>query len=344
MMDEKAVLSRLGFKHNEEKNYFYKAIIPSGDPRGSRYVLYYRDGEFWTQPKMKKESVEYLGEVLLFRKHMEGEIDIFGLDLSQPIPLKVDGIQRIAELSLTPEEAEKMFAEKPKKEEKQVKEEKKEEKAEDVDHFAIIQKLTGYDIFEIFSDSGTGKSKIVIEIARNAIKHNHKTFFYDTEGNITEEEAKAFGNNYRYDPTMEGLLNFKFPDWIDLLIIDSVTYPFWIQFASMNLKQRGEALLSLHAFLGKLKAWCVKNKKVAIIVSQATSELGAENEEKRKPWGGKAFHIAKEIVKPELIYSEPNETFVKMVAYRMRRYGRGFELADVIINNRGVYIKWKIKL
>jgi len=84
--------------------------------------------------------------------------------------LKVDGIQRIAELSLTPEEAEKMFAEKPKKEEKQVKEEKKEEKAEDVDHFAIIQKLTGYDIFEIFSDSGTGKSKIVIEIARNAIK------------------------------------------------------------------------------------------------------------------------------------------------------------------------------
>jgi len=47
MMDEKAVLSRLGFKHNEEKNYFYKAIIPSGDSRGSRYVLYYRDGEFW---------------------------------------------------------------------------------------------------------------------------------------------------------------------------------------------------------------------------------------------------------------------------------------------------------
>ena len=342
-MEDKEVLERLGFKYNKEKKYFHKAIIPSGDPRGKRYILYFRDGEFWTAPKMGRDHVEFLGEVMLYNAHKEGKIDISSVDLNNPIPIIIEGRQYYAELSLTPEEAEKQLAgrkfEKEQEEKKAIKE-KIEQKG--VDHFAIIQKLTGYDIFEIFSDSGTGKSKIAIEIARNSIKHNHKVFYYDTEGNITEEEAKVFGNNYRYDPTINGLINFRFPD-VDLLIIDSVTYPFWIQFASMNLKQRGEALLNLHAFLGKLKEWCVKNKKVAIIVSQATSELGAEREEERQPWGGKAFHIAKEIVKPELVYSEPNETLVKIVAYRMRRYGRGYEIADVLINNDGVNIKWKIK-
>lgn len=327
-MSEEEVLKKLGFKYNEEKKYWHKAIIPGGDRRGKRYVLYYRDGEFWTFPAMKKENVEYLGEVLLFRKHMEGKINVFETNLDEPVPVTINGTKYFAELSMTPEEADSPVT--------AVKEEEK-KKENKIDHYEMVLKITGYDIFEIFSDSGTGKSKIALEIARNAVKNNHRVFYYDTEGNITEEEAEFFGKNYEYSPAINDLLNFKFPD-VDLLIIDSVTYPFWIKFASMNMKERGEALLKLHAYLGKLKEWCVKTKRLAIVISQPISEL----REDRRPWGGKAFHIAKEIVKPELVSSAPNETVINIVAYRMRRFGRGAIIANVVINDRGVDIRWRI--
>jgi len=327
----KKVLERLGFEYNKEKNYWIKTIIPSGDEQGAKYNLYYRDGDFWTMPHTRKEFVDSLGEVILYKKHMDEEINIFEIDLEKPLQMNIDGIQKIIELSVTPKE----FA---RKKEEERKEGKKEEERDD--YYNKILEITGYDIFEIFGDSGTGKSKIALAIAKNVIENGRKVFYYDTEGNITKEEAMIFEGKYVYNPFLEDLYNIDFPD-IDLIIIDSVTYPFWIAFASMNLKERGEALLKLHALLGRLKEWCVKNKKLAIVVSQATSEMGKEEEE-RKPFGGKAFHIAKEVVKTELNYSIPEETVIEILSYRMRRYGRNFKIADVIINDKGVRIKWRI--
>ena len=188
-MEDKEVLERLGFKYNKEKKYFHKAIIPSGDPRGKRYILYYRDEEFWTAPKMGKDHVEFLGEVMLYNAHKEGKIDISSVDLNNPIPITIDGSQYYAELSLTPKEAEKQLAKAPRKENR---EEKKEEK--DIDHFNIIAKLTDYDIFEIFSDSGAGKSKIAWAIAYNSIQHGHSVFYYDTEGYYVNNSCYIIAN------------------------------------------------------------------------------------------------------------------------------------------------------
>jgi len=337
------ILTKMKFRYKSENKIFYKNIVPSGDARGDKYVLFakYKDGgvEMWLKPR-NDIIFPTIGEVKAIKAIKEGRLDAKKWNVDETVVIENEqGGKEIIELTPTPEDLDKL-EETPREIIKEVKSSEKEGKPEDF--FKKIVSISGYDIFEIFSDSGTGKSKTVLEIARNSMEHGHKVFFYDTEGNITEEEAKIFKGNYIYSPDMKDLINFKFPN-VDLVIIDSVTYPFWISFSSMNMKERGEALLSLHAFLGKLKIWCVKNKKVAIIVSQATSELGAESEEKRQPWGGKAFHIAKEIVKPELVYSKPHETLVKLLAYRMRRYGRGFEIAEVLIADGGVDIKWKIK-
>ena len=329
------ILTKMKFKYSPDKDIFYKNIVPSGDARGDKYTLFarYKDGkiEMWLNPR-NDLIYSSLGEVKAIHAIMEGRLDPKTWNPEEIITIKnQQGGNEIIELTPTPEDLEKENVEKEKpKEEKSKKEEPE-------DFFKKIVGISGYDIFEIFSDSGTGKSKITLEIARNALKHGHKVFFYDTEGNITEEEARIFKDNYVYSPDMKDLINFTFPD-VDLVIIDSVTYPFWISFSSMNMKERGEALLSLHAFLGKLKIWCVKNKKLAIVTSQPISEIAEE----RRPWGGKAFHIAKEIAKPEMVYSKPNETLIKLLAYRMRRHGRGFEIAEVFITDKGVNIKWKI--
>lgn len=330
------ILTKMKFKYSPDKKLFFKKIVPSGDPRGQQYMLFARysggDINMWLNPT-NPMIFPTLGEVKLVRAIMEGKIDPKEWKPDETAVIENEqGGREIIELTPTPEELQEH---KEEKEQVKVKEE-----AKDEDYFKKIVDITGYDIFEIFSDSGTGKSKITLEIARNSKNHGHNVFYYDTEGNITEDEAKFFGKNYVYSPDIDDLLNFNFPD-VDLLVIDSVTYPFWIKFASMNMKERGEALLRLHAFLGKLKIWCVKNKKLAVVVSQAISELGKEEEE-RRPWGGKAFHIAKEIVKPELVYSKPNETYIKLLAYRMRKHGRGFHIADVYITNNGVSMKWKV--
>lgn len=328
------ILTKMKFKYSPDKDIFYKNIVPSGDARGDKYTLFarYKDGkiEMWLNPR-NDLIYSSLGEVKAIHAIMEGRLDPKTWNPEEIITIKnQQGGNEVIELTPTPEDLEKENVEKEKSEEKPKKEEPE-------DFFKKLAEITEYDIFEIFSDSGTGKSKIALEIARNAINHGYKVFFYDTENNITNEEAGMFKENYIYSPDMNDLINFKFPN-VDLLIIDSITYPFWIKFASMNRHERGEALLSLHAFFGRLKIWCKINKKVAIVTSQPISEVAEE----RRPWGGKAFHIAKEIAKPEMVYSKPNETLIKLLAYRMRRHGRGFEIAEVFITDKGVNIKWKI--
>jgi len=340
-MEDEKILERLGFKYNKDKKYWYKAIIPSGDSRGKRYVLYYRDGEFWTAPKMGRDYVDFLGEVMLYNAHKEGKIDISSVDLNNPIPITIDGSQYYAELSLTPKEAEKQLAKAPRKENR---EEKKEEK--DIDHFNIIAKLTDYDIFEIFSDSGAGKSKIAWAIAYNSIQHGHSVFYYDTERNISSKYAKKLGDAYHYDPSPKSLIGFKkrLPK-VDMLVIDSVGMPFLVRYADMGLNERGNAILELISFMGALKEWCIRNNSIAIVTNQPTSEMTEMKKDAvRKPWGGKAFHIAKEVVKPEMVYSTPDETSILLKAFRMRDYGKGKEIAGVLINDNGVKINWKIKV
>ena len=335
-MEDEKILERLGFKYNKDKKYWYKAIIPSGDPRGKRYVLYFRDGEFWTAPKMAKDHVEFLGEVMLYNAHKEGKIDISSVDLNNPIPIVIDERQYYAELSLTPEEAEQQFSKAPEKKERK--------NAEEDNHYKIIAKLTDYDILEIFSDSGTGKSKIAWAIAYNSLQHGHTVFYYDTERNISSEFAKKLGDSYHYDPSPLRLISFKkkLPK-VDLLVIDSIGMPFLIRYADMGLNERGNAILELISFMGALKEWCIRNNSVAIVTNQPTSEMTEMKKDAvRKPWGGKAFHIAKEVVKPELVYSTPDETSIILKAFRMREYGKDTEIATVLITPDGVKIKWKI--
>ncbi|MCD6331148.1 MAG: hypothetical protein J7L80_02985 [Thermoplasmata archaeon] len=327
------ILTKMKFKYKPEKKLFYKNIVPSGDARGDKYTLFarYKNGEIemWLNPR-NDLIFPTLGEVKAVKAIIEGRLDAKTWNVDEPLTIEnAQGGKEIIELTPTPED----LAKEPKETEKP--KESKESKVDD--YLKKLIDITEYDIFEIFSDSGSGKSKIALEIARNAISHGYKVFFYDTENNITNEEAGMFKDNYIYSPDMNDLINFKFPN-VDLLIIDSVTYPFWIAFSSMNRHERGEALLSLHSFFGRLKVWCKMNKKVAIVTSQPISEIAEE----RRPWGGKAFHIAKEIAKPEMVYSKPHETLIKLLAYRMRRHGRGFEIAEVVISDKGVNIKWKI--
>lgn len=191
------VFERLGFKYNPNTNMWVKVIIPGGDPRDRRYVLQAKMDEkgninFETTPPMREEIIEYLGEVLLFKKHMAGEINIFEIDLDEPVPVEVDGNRYFAELSLTPDAAKEMH----KNEEKPEKEGKKETKTlnwnEDKDMIKTILKELGFMETKretLFVKNIEGDDAIFCDFSKTPKGH-----FYRKSGKDAHETAeyKAF--------------------------------------------------------------------------------------------------------------------------------------------------------
>jgi len=209
----------------------------------------------------------------------------------------------------------------------------------------MIRKISGNDVLEIFGETGTGKSKIVTEIALQAKADGKTLYFYDTERNITEDIIKQLDKNYRYNPKLEELKQFAIkPPKVDIIIVDSIGFPVLTRFAMMNMKQRGEAMLDMIAILGCLKLWCYENNSIAIVVNQPKSELSVagttKTSDEREPFGDKSAFAAKTILHTKFKERKKDKTVISLTSFRSRDMGFGDEVANIIISNKGVDINW----
>lgn len=209
-----------------------------------------------------------------------------------------------------------------------------------------IRSIVGNDLLEIFGPTGTGKSKIVYQLAMEALKNGKKVFYYDSERNLNENNVKKLGGSYHYSPMPDDLL--KWSDNInrtgqkyDLIVVDSVAFPALVKFARMNLKQRGEALLGLIATLGSLKEYCYKNKSIVIATSQPISELSGKTEEERYPFGEKSCFAVKEIWLSS-VRKGRERSVITVSSWRSRDMGYGTVIVEVEISGKGVVFNWKI--
>jgi len=208
----------------------------------------------------------------------------------------------------------------------------------------MVQNYVGSDLLQIFGKTGTGKSKFVFYIAMVAAREGKKVFYYDTEGNLSNKERtmieKTENIEYIYEPRFNMLRHsiFSMPKGYDYIIIDSTGYPILVKFATMTLKQRGDALLELIAINGKLKDYCKEYDATAIAVTQPESEFAKVQGHTLRPFGDKSLHATKEIWKFEPI-AFGKITKSNINAFRSREVGRGEKLAELEISDTGTKVR-----
>lgn len=277
--------------------------------------LYKKQGNLFVQHKGKMMMASFLDEKLL-----------------RSIITDFESYKKLAEKEETSEKTEENMKKVPRS-------------SKTGDIISKIKSIVGDDIVEIFGPTGSGKSRMVHEIAIKSLADGKKVFYYDTERNLSRENIEKL-DKYIYSPVPEDLL--KWSDEInrsrekyDLIIVDSVAFPALVKFARMNLKQRGEALLGLIAIFGSLKEYCYKNKSLVIATSQPISELSGKSEEERHPFGEKSCFAVKEIWLSS-IKKGKDRSFVTISSWRSRDMGYGTVIAEVKISNEGVNISWNI--
>jgi hypothetical protein len=205
----------------------------------------------------------------------------------------------------------------------------------------LIKSYVGNDVIEVFGDTGTGKSKLCLHVAQEAIKTGMKVYYLDTERNLTEEDlASIKGATYKYTPDMKEIKDIvmKLPK-CDCVVIDSIGFPILTEFAMMSLKERGDALLNMIAIFGSLKKWCYHNNGFALVTNQPESEFNKKPDHILRPFGDKSQFAAKEIWKTEYTKRTSRETKSRIIAFRSRSAGYQTKVAEMSITDKGVDVK-----
>lgn len=206
---------------------------------------------------------------------------------------------------------------------------------------SLIHEYVGNDVLEVFGDTGSGKSKFALAVAKEAIASGKKVYYLDTERNLTPADiASLKGCEYKYTPMIEEIDSIcqKLPN-VDVVIIDSIGFPVLTTFARMKVKQKGDALLRLIAIFGDLKQWAYKNNGVAIVTNQPESEFNKDPNHILRPFGDKSQFAAKEIWKTKITSRSPNATNVIIESFRSRSVGHGSRITSMTISKDGVEVK-----
>jgi len=264
---------------------------------------------------------------------------------------KLEEMERLEQARIEREENEKRLAELERLEQAEAElEEKKAQKpvkppvnnsASKTELLDLIYEYVGFDVLEVFGDTGSGKTAFVKRVAYEAANAGKKVFYLDTERNLTKNDIDLLKKcTYKYTPVIEEIDRIvqSLPAG-DVVILDSVGFPVLTTFARMSMKQKGDALLKLIAIFGSLKEWAYKNNGIVLVTNQPESEFNKAPNHILRPFGDKSQFAAKEIWETIKQDSKPGLTTSSIKAFRSRSVGHGTPIASMKITNTGVEIK-----
>lgn len=204
-----------------------------------------------------------------------------------------------------------------------------------------IRKYVGDDVLEVFGDTGSGKSKFALEVAREATAAGLKVFYLDSERNLTDEDVEMLGSGYKYTPVLKEIDDTirKLPA-VDIVIIDSIGFPILTAYARYSMKQKGDALLTMIAMFGDLKQWAYKNNGLVIVVNQPESTFNKDAGHILRPFGDKSQFAAKEIWWLKMVKradkTTDHHTEIHISSFRGRTLGYGDKLYTMNITTGGI--------
>lgn len=214
----------------------------------------------------------------------------------------------------------------------------------DAQFYDYVRNLTGNDVFEVFADSGTCKTKLCLEVTRQALHKGHKVWYIDAEHNLSDDDISSLkGVRYTYEPRLSKIFNLtnpdKLPKDIDMIVLDSIGYPGLAAWARLKANERGNALLQVIAIFDGLKQWALVNNSFAFVTNQPESKFAKPADHIREPWGDKGAFATKEVFTMEYSARKAHITTVIMKAHRSRSMGRGQKIATINVTNDGTEIK-----
>lgn len=217
-----------------------------------------------------------------------------------------------------------------------------------------FQGLVDNDYIEIFAPAGHGKSRLLAHTALEAKRAGKKVVYLDCEHSLPERIEKELGDSYRrldfmnLDRIIDAIANL--PKGYDLVCYDSVGFPVLIKFVKMSMRERGDAIQKTILLRGYLKHYAETNKALAIGTNQPVSELyGMSHEledlEKRPPVGGKSIHIAKAVLRMEIIRQiENRESVFGLLAFEVQDMPFNRKIAEFSISgeksNEKTELRW----
>ena len=217
----------------------------------------------------------------------------------------------------------------------------------------LLELADGGDYLEFFASAGHGKSRFLAFIALEVLRAGKRVMFLDCEHSLPKRIQKELGNSYkRLDfMNLDGLVDAvaKLPDGLDLICFDSIGFPVLINYAKMNMKQRGEAILKTILLRGYMKHYAENFDVLALGANQPKSEMwGAgrniekeDLEEETPPVGGKSIHIAKGVIRMSVESKKEGESIFGMRAFECQDLPFNKLLATFTINEQGEKLEWK---
>lgn len=181
-----------------------------------------------------------------------------------------------------------------------------------------VKQIVGADILEIFGDSGSGKSSFARVLVDECIAAGKKVYYIDSERNIKEPPS---GIGYEYVASLDSMYNtiMMVPREQDLVILDSLGLPILGEFASMDMRGRGAALLKAEAICYKLKQYTWQNTNaLTLVLNQPESQFGKEPDYIRQPFCDKHVYFIKEIWVSKMFDRSSTSTICQIFAFRSR--------------------------
>jgi len=231
--------------------------------------------------------------------------------------------------------------------------------------YEAVEKMVGKeDAFEIFGNSGSGKTTFAVELAKEYLAKGKKVLYIDTEKNIRVKPPEKM--EYAYAPSFDEMYSILVKNTdkgklvnldavkdnidkalgltkkYDLVVLDSMGLPILGKFALMDMRQKGVILLACEAISALLKHYSHKHSSLVLVTNQPQSEMRKSSNPYAVLWpfGEKSAFFYKEIWKTRLVTSRYADGFTKcyIELFRGSLGPRGTPLFELKISNNGIKI------
>jgi len=224
-----------------------------------------------------------------------------------------------------------------------------------------LVEVVGYHLAEIYGVRGTGKSRFVHAVALEAQAAGKRVLFLDTEGGLDDRHVRQL-KHYEYigdelDDLRQAVAQAtQNRDKFDLLIVDSVGHPVYVNYVTMGGM---DAKLRSYQELAALFRDMVRFSRgergkdmgtrfaLSIAVDHTVSEFtriarDLPMEEPLDPFGGQIHRVPKFIARCEPVEYGREHSIFRLVTWKARDLPRDLEVARFIIDAKGCRIQWRI--